>query len=246
MNCTWRLGSRERSTSSYANLAGTSILNCSLNAPSSSQSTGTRICRGSYRFSWRLLWHLPSILYGYVTIVPGMLKGARKKWRDEALPAHLETIHRWKNVDVGIASHEKLLEGLKELTTAEAIHWFNVTMMVAIAKVTDGLLHRYLQSWWMPGNLTSGMFLCGFPSQTIDAQAELESIANRIRRDTELRKLIVATPVDQLVETLSRADDSISADLLSYFDRHGHQVFNLDFVEPTLREDPVTVVVEPS
>ena len=199
---------------------------------------GYAYCRGSYRSSWRLLWHIPSILYAYVRIVPGLLMNARNKWSEEALPAHLDTIDRWKNVDSGLASHEKLIDGLRELTTAEAIHWFNVTMMVAMAKVTDGLLHRYLQSWCVPGNLTSGMFLCGFPSQTIDAQAELESIANQIRRDAELRKLIVAIPVDQLVETLSRADDSISADLLTYLDRYGHQVFNLDFVEPTLCDDP--------
>jgi pyruvate,water dikinase len=206
---------------------------------------GYAYCRGSYRLSWRIWRYIPSILYAYVKVVPRLLRNVKSRWRDEALPRYLATIKQWKSVDLDTAADEQLLSGVRALATADAHHWFNVTMMVAAAKITDGLLNRYLQSWCVPGNLTSGMFLRGFPSRTMEAQAELEAIATRIRCEGTLGELVRNSPSHKLLDALrqDRQGCRILAEILGYLDRYGHQVYNLDFAEPTPVEDPTVILL---
>ncbi len=233
---------------------------------------GYAYCRGSYRLTWRLLWAMPGILYAYFTVVPKMLKSIRSKWRDEAVPAYLKTIEEWKSVDPSSASDQKLLSGLRELAVADGHYWFTISIMVGGAKVTDGLLNRYLRSWFVPGNLTSGMFLRGFPSKTIESLVDLEAIATRIRDDASLCELVQTTPVRELLDTLraypetaenvshgrerhasamdfgsalkqNKSGQTISTDIDSYFKTYGHQVYNLDFVELTQGEAPSAVLL---
>lgn len=206
---------------------------------------GYAYCRGSYRLSWRLLRVMPSILYAYIKVVPRLLRNLKSRWRDEALPAYLETIAEWKSVDLDTASDQQLLSGVRALAIADAYYWFNVSIMVAGAKVTDRLLNRYLQSWFVPGNLTSGMFLRGFPSKTIGALVDLEAIATRIQDDASLCELVRTTPIRELLDAL-RQDPrarSVLTDIHGYFDSYGHQVYNLDFAEPTQGEDPSAVLL---
>ena len=206
---------------------------------------GYAYCRGSYRFSWRLLWSIPGILYAYVKVVPRLMRNLRSQWRDKDLPAYLDTIERWKTVELDTASDQQLLAGVRELAVADAHYWFSVSMMVAGAKVTDGLLNRYLQCWFIPGKLTSGMFLRGFPSKTIEAQVELESIATRVQQENTLSELVRTTPTRELLDRLRHdpLGGGVVEDIDRYFECYGHQVYNLDFAEPTLVEDPTAVLV---
>jgi len=93
--------------------------------------------------------------------------------------------------------------------------------------------------------MTSGMFLRGFPSKTIEAQAELEGIARRIQQNESLRGLVQNTSALALLAELrsNPAGQAVVHDLDQYFARYGHQVYNLDFVEPTQIEDPSAVLL---
>ncbi len=206
---------------------------------------GYAYCRGSYRLSWRLLWLLPNILYAYVRVVPKLLKNIKSQWRDEALPAYLKAVEKCKSVDLDTASDQYLLSGVRELAIADAHYWFTISIMVAAAKVTDGLLDRYLHSWFIPGNLTSGMFLRGFPSRTIESLVDLEKIATRIRDDASLCELVRTTPVRELLNTLNQEPRarSVVTDIHNYFESYGHQVYSLDFAEPTQGEAPSVVLL---
>lgn len=205
---------------------------------------GYAYCRGNYRASWRFVRLLPSICCAYLKVVPKLLKNLRTMWREQALPAYLTTIERWKLDDVDHVPSQRLLEGVRELAIADANYWFNVSMMVGSAKVTDGLLNLYLQSWFVPGNLTSGMFLRGFPSKTINGLIDLETIAERIQGDASLCELIRTTSVRRLLKVLRQEPGaaSVCADIHAYLEQYGHQIYNLDFAEPTLGEDPSAVV----
>jgi pyruvate,water dikinase len=206
---------------------------------------GYAFCRGSYRLSWRSLRFVPSLLCMYIKVVPRLLRNIKNQWRDEALPAYLERIEKWKSVDLGTVTDQQLLSGVRALAVADANYWFTISLMVAGAKVTDGLLNRYLRSWLVPGDLTSGMFLRGFPSKTIDAQVDLEAIATRIQDDASLCELVRTTPIGELLETM-RQDPrarSVLKDIQAYLDNYGHQVYNLDFAEPTQGEDPSAVLL---
>ena len=70
--------------------------------------------------------------------------------------------------------------------------------MIADAKITDALLGRFLALTAPGRGLTSGMFLRGFPSPTVDAEAELEGLAERIRASDELRAVVTDTPTTSL------------------------------------------------
>jgi phosphohistidine swiveling domain-containing protein len=167
-------------------------------------------------------------------------------WREQALAAYLTAIERWKATDSASAPDERLLAGVRELALEDARYWFACTLMLARAKITDALLGRFLALAAPGRGLTSGMFLRGFPSPTVDAEAELEGLAERIRASDELQSLVSATPAAGVPEALRRST-SVGQDLLTAFSRYlegyGHQVYNLDFVAPTQVDDPLPVLL---
>jgi phosphohistidine swiveling domain-containing protein len=117
--------------------------------------------------------------------------------------------------------------------------------MIARAKVTDALLGRFLTTAAPGRSLTSGMFLRGFPSPTVDAETELEMLAGQVRGSDELRALVTTTPAAGLPEALEGTPTGQAwLDAFArYLDRYGHQVYNLDFVAPTQVDDPLPVLL---
>jgi pyruvate,water dikinase len=166
-------------------------------------------------------------------------------WREEALPAYQATVERWKAEDVASVPGERLLAGVRELAHEDARYWFACVLMLARAKVTDALLGRFLTLVAPSRGLISGMFLRGFPSPALDAEAELTELAERIRASDELRTIVTATPPADLPNVLRSTP--VGQDLLTafsrYLDRYGHQVYNLDFVAPTQADAPLPVLL---
>ena len=179
---------------------------------------GYAYSRANYKFSWRMLRLIPRIIYWYATALPRMMKNLVPIWRDEKLPAYLATIDQWKTLDLASASDKRLFTGIRELTSADATYWFAVSIVMGVAKMTDGLLHFFLTSKAVKGDLTSGMFLRGFPSKTMEAQELLEAIARRIQKVESLRDFVLATPAGDLPEALKQepGGHSISEDILQY------------------------------
>jgi rifampicin phosphotransferase len=166
-------------------------------------------------------------------------------WREQSLPSYLDKIERWKKVDPSAAPDERLLAGVRELALEDARYWFACALMIARAKITDALLGRFLTMAAPRRGLTSGMFLRGFPSPTVDAETELEVLAGRVRGSDELRAFATAKPAAGLPEALRHTPvgrawlDAFAR----YLDRYGHQVYNLDFVAPTQADDPLPVLL---
>ena len=159
---------------------------------------GYAYCRADYRIKWRLILKM---MVWYFKAIPAILRAIIPQWRDEDLPTYLAVIEQWKTVDVHSANDERLLAGVRVLTIADADYWFSVSMIMGMAKISDGALHMFL-SVLVKGQLISGMFLRGFPSKTLEAQTELETIAGRIRAISRLRDLVIATPAGDLIVTL--------------------------------------------
>lgn len=205
---------------------------------------GYAYCRASYR-TWGMFRVLPKILFWYATSLRQMIRGAIPRWRDEGLPAYQAKIQQWKSVDLATATNEQLLSGVRALAIADAIYWFDVAIVLAMAKITDDLLRCYLKSWAVGGDLTSGMFLRGFPSSTLQAQEHLEAIARRIQTTESLRDLVTATPAGDLLEVLGRESSGHSClkEIQQYLEQYGHQIYTLDFVQPTQLEDPLPVLL---
>jgi rifampicin phosphotransferase len=202
----------------------------------------------SFDFRWRLV--LP-ILRIYATALPRMVRYMLPHWRDEALPGYLATIEHWKGIGLDDASDAELLQGVRELAVADAVYWFAAAVPLALARITDAALDRFLKSATAGRGTsiglrpTSGPYLRGFPSKAVEAQTQLEAIARDIHSSEALRDRVVNKPASRLVDTLAQYPDGkpILDALQHYLDRHGHQIYNLDFVAPTQADDPLPVLL---
>jgi pyruvate,water dikinase len=166
-------------------------------------------------------------------------------WRDEALPRYLATIARWQEIDPAAATDDDLLRGVRELAWADARYWFPAAIAIGTAKLSDSFLDGFLGLIAPGQGLRSAQFLRGFPSRTLDAEAELDAIAARARASASLRALIAATPAEQLLPVLpdSAEGRNLRDALQRYFARYGHQIYSLDFAEPTLVDAPLPVLL---
>ena len=166
-------------------------------------------------------------------------------WQEEGLPAYLATIAHWQTVDPATAGDAELLRGVRELAVADAVYWFPAAIAIGMAKISDAMLDAFLRLMAPAGNLRSALFLRGFPSKTLEAEAELDAIARRARESEALREYVIATPTERLLDALpdTPAGRRLRDDLEHYFARYGHQIYNLDFVAPTLVEAPLPVLL---
>jgi pyruvate,water dikinase len=204
---------------------------------------GYAYLRGNLNTRW---WTIPLVIPAMAVGVTKLLRNAGiTYWRDDGLPSYLATIKAWKALDRSAATDEQLLRGIRELAWADARYWFACALAVGTAKVTDTLLDRFLSIAARGRGLSSGVFLRGFSSKTLDAQADLEAIAARIRDSATLRALVDATPAQSLLDALAGAPDgrTVYAALHDYLDHYGHQIYNLDFAAPTQADDPLPVLV---
>jgi rifampicin phosphotransferase len=204
---------------------------------------GYAYLRADYKLGWT---GLPKMLRALIDELRVLFGGETSAyWSERALPSYLDTIERWKGLDPSNAPDERLLAGVRELALEDARYWFACALMIARAKVTDALLGRFLTMAAPHRALTSGVFLRGFPSPTVDAETELEVLAGRVRGSEELRTLVAATPAADLPEALegTPAGRDWLVAFAQYLDRYGHQVYNLDFVVPTQADDPLPVLL---
>jgi pyruvate,water dikinase len=203
---------------------------------------GYAYSRADYKLSWRTV---PTLLRVTLEEFRILFREAPAYWSEQALPAYLATIERWREPNLANASDERLLAGVRELALEDARYWFACALVIGDAKITDALLGRFLAVAAPGRGLTSGMFLRGFPSPTVEAEAELEGLAERIRASDALRALVAATPAAGLPEAMEGTPEGQAwlAAFARYLDRYGHQVYNLDFVVPTQADDPLPVLL---
>jgi rifampicin phosphotransferase len=178
--------------------------------------------------------------------VTRLLQGAGVTyWRDEKLPAYQATVAHWEALDPNAASDAQLLEGVCALAFADAHYWYACTLAVGTAKVADNLLDQFLSIAIRGRGLSAGLFLRGFPSPTLAAQEELEALAARMSASEWLSALVSRTPAEHLSEALevSAEGKAMLAGLEDYLARYGHQIYTLDFAEPTQADDPLPVLV---
>ena len=203
---------------------------------------GYAYSRANYNLRWGAI---PKFLRVMIDEFRILFREAPTYWREQALPTYLATIERWKAMDLADAPDKQLLAGVRELTLEDARYWFACALMIADAKITDALLGRFLALAAPGRNLTSGTFLRGFPSPTVDAETELEGLAEQIRASDELQALVASTPAARLPEVMrgTPAGQAWMAAFARYLDRYGHQIYNLDFVVPTQIDDPLPVLL---
>ena len=164
-----------------------------------------------------------------------------RKWTEETLPRLQRIVAGWRQVDPATAPDETLLQGIHDLGVAEGDYWTNDTgHTFGVAKSTDDQLQCFLRETLPDHNFTSGQFLSGFKSKTMEANDAIYEVARRIRADDALWELVMTTPAPRLMDALEEHPASGPAleAIHDYLSTFGHQGYTLDFVEPPQCEDP--------
>ena len=166
-------------------------------------------------------------------------------WQNEWLPEYKSAIQEYEKIDLALATDEELFNGIRDLANEDGYYWEESSKVFATAKVTDEQLQAFLKSAAPNHNFTSGMFLSGFHSRTMQAQIDIWEIAKLIQGDDALMEIVSLTPAPRLLETLRHHPmaTSVIEAINKYNDTYGHQIYSLDFAEPTAAEDTLPIMV---
>lgn len=213
-------------------------LNALIHRPMFLTVNGFGYLRYDIRMGWGMVALIPKILYFYVTGLPELIRTLTQRWEENGLSTYQALIRKWQAIDADQADSHELIRGIRELAIGDAAYWGYITMMVGAAKVSEGLLAWLLNSRLIPGALTSGAFMRGYPSRTLDAQRSLAELADSL--SPALRSRFIEAPPTQFPDLI--ADDAegqaFRTALAGHIAEYGHQVFDLDFITPTLSEQP--------
>jgi len=164
-----------------------------------------------------------------------------KEWREKTVPELLATVEEWQKIDYKTASDKDLLRGIRELAIAGGMYWTsNASRTFGIAKRTDGQLQTFLRENLPDHNFTSGHFLSGFKSKTLEANEHMYKIGKQIQANKAIYELVVTTPPKQMMDALQNHPEggSIVKAIEEYLKIYGHLGYSLDFVESLPIEDP--------
>jgi rifampicin phosphotransferase len=173
-----------------------------------------------------------------------------KLWRDEVIPAYLAVVDKWRQVDLATASDDTLVDGIVALARADGETWFSrelggTVMLMNAMRGAEGTFQLFLDEAAPGKGFTSGQFLSGLRSISMEAQDEVGDIAEMIKTDDALVALVATTPPQRLLLVLREEDSAalIVQTIDQHLARYGHQINTLDFVEPTLVEDPTPLML---
>jgi len=166
-------------------------------------------------------------------------------WRDDWLPGYKALIDEWSKLDLATASDTQLLDGIRAISNEDAAYWEESSKVFATAKVTDEQLQGFLKAAAPDHSFTSGMFLSGFTSRTMQAQLDIWEMSKVIRSDESLTEVVNRTAARKLLTALQKhpAGGPVIELIDQYNETYGHQIYSLDFAEPTALEDPIPVMV---
>ncbi|MCS5563672.1 MAG: PEP-utilizing enzyme, partial [Oleiphilaceae bacterium] len=179
-------------------------------------------------------------------------------WRKETLPAYLAVIDELRQLDPQAASDEALLDGMCALARADGETWFSPAMrlesmvsrvgtmiVMNMLRNAETTFQDFLQTAAPGKGFSSGQFLSGLRSVSMEAQDEISDIAGLIRADEGLVELVLTTPAPRLLPALRAHSEAqlIVQAIDQHLARYGHQISTLDFAEPTLAEDPLPVML---
>jgi rifampicin phosphotransferase len=232
----------DRSTDRIMELLFSVPLETFMDRPLFTTVNGFAYMRADTHVGWRVVG---AYVRAIVREIPALFERAEPYWRLTALPEYTAEVRRWNAIDPASATDERLLEAIRDIAWADASYWFAAALVIGEAKITDSLLDTFLVKLVPGSDLHSGQLLRGLPSKTLDAEEELEDLADVIRRSDVLRALVAQAPAETLLPALEARSEArgLLLGLREYLERYGHQIYSLDFVEPTQIDDPIPVLV---
>lgn len=197
---------------------------------------------GSAKIDRQTIW---AVLKMYSRLLR-LFKDPAFDWDGHVLPNYQALIAEWNAIDLAHADGETLLKGMSELATADSTYWFGSAPNLGLSRILDPVFNRLLKSFLFrsalpEAGLGSSAFLRGFDSKTLDAQADMEQIADIVRGSESLRDLMLSGQPTGLMQDLAVHGEGrpVLESIERYLADYGHQIYNLDFAAPTQIEDPL-------
>ena len=105
------------------------------------------------------------------------------------------------------------------MAQADSGYWFGSAINLGLSRALDPFFDRMLRSFLFRRavrkaageQVGSSSFLRGFDSKALDAQADMEALAEMIRNSAELSTLTRQTPANQLIDKLANHPDGLTA-----------------------------------
>jgi pyruvate,water dikinase len=197
----------------------------------------------------RLLSTLPRLLPWFVR----MLRSARARWADDALPYYTSVVAGWAGRDLAATSATELLTGARQIVKAAARHYVTIQSGIlpsaflsepAFTSVYNRLIKR-------PADPPALTFLLGFDSAPIQAEKSLYDLASWSRIQPELAGYLArASSRDiaqaytfQLTPVLDMESwREFSRRFAQHLERFGHTIYDLDFASSVPADDPAPLV----
>ncbi len=149
--------------------------------------------------------------------------GATRRWRDEVHPRHLARLRALRGRELGAASSAEILEVIAEAQGTSGASWGVIGGLAWHWNAAEWLLAKIYARVNPPGDDGSarghGVLLQGFSTQATEAELALCALARS--------------------HSGAPSGDARQA----YLDAYGHQVYHLDFVDPTPAEDPAALII---
>jgi pyruvate,water dikinase len=193
------------------------------------------------------------------------MRSAEARWR-AARARYAALVARWQDADLASAPAAELLRGVEAITEEAADYYLTIQggilpeayMSEALfTQVYDRLLKR-------PADPPALTFVLGFDSAPIQAEESLFDLAQWAREHPDLaaglehmsRQEFTAAYRDYHRESRNRAAQPVMAastptggawaelwrQLEEYLARFGHAIYDLDFAEPVLADDPAPIL----
>ncbi len=170
------------------------------------------------------------------------LFGCEKRWREKIHPGHLERLNALRPTDLTNCSNSEILRLATEAQYLSGEYWGAIGGLAWYWNAGEGALARVFD--WLgltkdrDADASYITLLQGFATKTFEAEADLYDTAQQAAGDSHLRQALQAgqaAGIHDLPPT--PAGQELARRLRRYLEQFGHQVYNLDFVNPTSAED---------
>src|SRR6266487_3270553 len=195
-----------------------------------------------------LLW-LPR----YPSFIVRALRSARTRWEQEAHPAYLASVQRWKATDFEAIPATHLLSGARELLAAAAQYCLTIQGGILPAAYLSEALFTLLYTRLIkrrsdPPALT---YLLGYDSAPIRAEQSLYDLAQWARGQAGLVDVLLGLSGDEFAAAY-RSGQVVGGDAVvwsafqqrfaAHLARFGHTIYDLDFAKAVPADDPSSLL----
>jgi pyruvate,water dikinase len=162
------------------------------------------------------------------------------RWRKTILGSYQRTVCHWQNLEVERVPWETLWKGVLEICQAQADYWPACIQNRLSGPIENLFCAFYRRFIVRADGPPVSVFLRGHESEPIRAEQELFRGIKAFRSDADIGRIVTTAPSEELLSLVAESErgKALLSCLRAHLSRCGHQLFNLDFCEPTLAEHP--------